>query len=94
MCASQYISKAILISGAMNSDYGSTFNGKMTKVDNYTATGISNTVLGRRLSYVFNLTGPCMVLDTACSSGIVAIHQGCLAIHSGEYWVWSCYLFR
>ena len=68
----------------MNSDYGSTFNGKMTKVDNYTATGISNTVLASRLSYVFNLTGPCMVLDTACSASLVAIHQGCLAIHSGE----------
>ena len=53
-------------------------------MNNYTATGISNAVLGSRLSYVFNLTGPCMVLDTACSASLVAIHQGCLAILSGE----------
>ena len=53
-------------------------------MNNYTATGISNAVLASRLSYVFNLTGPCMVLDTACSASLVAIHQGCLAILSGE----------
>ena len=53
-------------------------------MNNYTATGISNAVLASRLSYVFNLTGPCMVLDTACSASLVAIHQGCLAILSGK----------
>ena len=53
-------------------------------MNNYTATGISNAVLASRLSYVFNLTGPCMVLDTACSASLVAIHQGCLAVLSGE----------
>ena len=68
----------------MNNDYGFRFNGKTSKMNNYTATGISNAVLGSRLSYVFNLTGPCMVLDTACSASLVAIHQGCLAILSGE----------
>ena len=68
----------------MNNDYGFMFSGKTTKVNNYTATGISNAVLASRLSYVFNLTGPCMVLDSACSASLVAIHQGCLAILSGE----------
>ena len=68
----------------MNNDYGLRFNGKTSKMNNYTATGISNAVLGSRLSYVYNLTGPCMVLDTACSASLVAIHQGCLAIRSGE----------
>ncbi|KAL8592692.1 hypothetical protein ACOMHN_037632 [Nucella lapillus] len=70
--------------GAMNNDYGSTFVGKTSKVDHYTATGISNTILASRLSYIFNLTGPCMVLDTACSGSLIAIHQGCLAIRSGD----------
>ena len=72
------------VSGSMNNDYGLTFSGKTTKAYNYTATGLSNAVMGSRLSYVFNLTGPCMVLDTACSASLVAIHQGCLAILSGE----------
>ena len=84
---------AMCVSGSMNSDYGFTFSGKSTKVYNYTATGLSNAVLASRLSYVFNLTGPCMVLDTACSASLVAIHQGCLAILSGELLVVGLSLF-
>ena len=76
--------KALVVSGSMNNDYGVLFSGKTTKLDNYTATGISNAILASRVSYVFNLQGPCMVLDTACSASLVAIHQGCLAIYSGE----------
>ena len=79
-----YVFKATFISGSMNNDYGLMYSGKTTKLENYTATGVSTAVLASRLSFVFNLTGPCMVLDTACSSSLVAIHQGCLAIHSGE----------
>ena len=70
--------------GSMNNDYGSTFVGKTTKVESYTATGISNTILASRLSYVFNLHGPCMVLDTACSASLIAVHLGCQAIRSGQ----------
>lgn len=33
---------------------------------------VRNAVTGR-ISYVFGLTGPCMAIDTACSSGLVAI---------------------
>ena len=83
----------MFVSGSMNNDYGFMFSGKTTKVNNYTATGISNAVLASRLSYVFNLTGPCMVLDTACSASLVAIHQGCLAIHSGVLLVVGLSLF-
>ena len=77
--------KAILVSGSMNNDYGSMINGKTTRIDNYTSTGISSSILASRVSYVFNLLGPCMVLDTACSASLVAVHQGCLAIRSGEF---------
>ena len=77
----------MLISGAMNNDYGVISTGKTSKMNNYTATGISNAVLASRLSYVFNLTGPCMVLDTACSASLVAIHQGCLAIYSSKFFL-------
>ncbi|WP_058303549.1 type I polyketide synthase [Gorillibacterium timonense] len=41
-------------------------------------------VLSGRLSYILNLKGPNMVIDTACSSGLVAVHTACQAIRSGE----------
>ncbi|RWS20731.1 hypothetical protein B4U80_07345, partial [Leptotrombidium deliense] len=37
-----------------------------------------------RTSYHFDLKGPSVVVETACSSGIVALHQACDAIKSGN----------
>ncbi|BBY05238.1 type I polyketide synthase [Mycobacterium noviomagense] len=37
-----------------------------------------------RISYHLNLTGPSMVIDSACSSSLMAVHQGCAALRSGE----------
>ena len=40
-------------------------------------------VLASRLAYFLNLSGPVMALNTACSSGLVAMHQGCMALRHG-----------
>jgi polyketide synthase PksJ len=37
-----------------------------------------------RVSYFFDFSGPSVGLDTMCSSALVAIHQGCLAIRNGD----------
>ncbi|MBO7942048.1 polyketide synthase, partial [Streptomyces sp. S9] len=37
-----------------------------------------------RLSYVFGLRGPCMSIDTACSSSMVAVHLACQSLRNGE----------
>lgn len=36
------------------------------------------------LSYKLNLTGPSLNISTACSTSLVAIHQACQAVRSGE----------
>lgn len=41
-------------------------------------------ILAARLSYFLNLQGPVMAINTACSSGLVALHQACLSLRSGE----------
>ncbi len=41
-------------------------------------------ILATRLSYLLNLNGSGMVIDTACSSGATAIHEACQALKSGE----------
>ncbi|MEE1281526.1 MAG: SDR family NAD(P)-dependent oxidoreductase, partial [Acutalibacteraceae bacterium] len=43
-----------------------------------------NAVLAARLAYFLNLSGPNMCINTACSSGLVAVHQACQSIRTGE----------
>lgn len=49
----------------------------------YAATGIANSILANRVSWFFNLTGPSINLDTACSSSITALHLACQDLRSG-----------
>ncbi|KAF4447576.1 polyketide synthase [Fusarium austroafricanum] len=50
----------------------------------YSFTGTARAFSSGRISHFFGLTGPSMVIDTACSSSGVAIHTACRAIQSGE----------
>ncbi|RAK98996.1 type I polyketide synthase [Aspergillus ibericus CBS 121593] len=50
----------------------------------YTATGMGTSILGNRISHVFNLKGPSLVLDTACSSSLYCLHIACMALQAGE----------
>lgn len=50
----------------------------------YSALGGMNALLANRVSYTFNLTGPSMVVDTLCSSSLVAINQAMKSIRAGE----------
>lgn len=50
----------------------------------FTATGTIRAFLSGKISYHFGWSGPSEVIDTACSSSIVAIHRACQAINSGE----------
>ena len=40
--------------------------------------------LSTRVSYKLNLQGPSMVIQTACSTSLVAVHEACQALLSGE----------
>ncbi len=47
-------------------------------------TGSWTSVLASRISYLFNLKGPAVVVDTACSSGLVALDFAIKALRSGD----------
>lgn len=47
-------------------------------------TGNIPTMMANRFSYIFNLRGPSMVLDSACSASLVAAHQARIALSVGE----------
>ncbi|KAL4912325.1 hypothetical protein BDW62DRAFT_24860 [Aspergillus aurantiobrunneus] len=50
----------------------------------YSHLGLGATLLGNRISHVFNLKGPSCVIDTACSSSLYALHAACVALQNGE----------
>ena len=47
-------------------------------------TGNDKDFLATRLSYLLNLTGPSINVQTACSTSLVAIHMACQSLLSGE----------
>ncbi|KAI1317532.1 reducing type I polyketide synthase [Xylariaceae sp. FL0255] len=50
----------------------------------YVSTGVDTGILGNRVSYVFNLKGPSLTVNTACSSSMYALDLACKAIISRE----------
>jgi acyl transferase domain-containing protein len=47
-------------------------------------TGSGYFMAANRISYHLGLTGPSVAIDSACSSSLNAVHQGCAALRSGE----------
>lgn len=41
-------------------------------------------IIASRLSYLLDLKGPSLAVDTTCSSSLVAVHLACQALRSGE----------
>ncbi|KAI1505135.1 iterative type I polyketide synthase [Biscogniauxia marginata] len=50
----------------------------------YRSTGTTNSLLSNRVSWFYDLKGPSMTLDTACSSSMVALHLACQSLSAGE----------
>ena len=54
------------------------------KVTAYTVTADTISVACGRVSFALGLHGPCMSIDTACASGLTAMHSAGLAVRGGE----------
>lgn len=51
---------------------------------NISLAGNLTSVLSSRISYYLNLKGTSVVVDTACSSGLAALHLACIELSRGE----------
>jgi len=63
---------------------GQKYRGFIQESDPMVMTGTYSGILSSRISYFLNLQGPSIVVDTACSSALVALHLACQALKHGE----------
>ncbi|APB70026.2 KR domain-containing protein [Paenibacillus polymyxa] len=73
-----------LFVGVGNSDYNDVLIENKTEIQAHTPSGLFNSILTNRISYILNLHGPSEPIDTACSSSLVAVHRAVESIRSGE----------
>ncbi|KAI0376194.1 hypothetical protein F5Y04DRAFT_286173 [Hypomontagnella monticulosa] len=70
--------------GNMAVDYHDTLLRDVNSLPTYFATGTGRSIIANRISYFFDWRGPSMTIDTACSSSMIAVHQGVLALQTGD----------
>lgn len=68
----------------LRDDYDRLLFADLTRADAYSGTGTAHTMVANRISYVFDLRGPSMAVDTACSGALVAVHLACQSLRTGE----------
>ncbi|VEG46568.1 beta-ketoacyl synthase [Mycolicibacterium flavescens] len=54
------------------------------KIEPYFITGNALNAVSGRVAFALGLEGPAVAVDTACSSALVAVHQACQALHTGD----------
>lgn len=76
-------SVAVMV-GVMGNDYDTLTARDDLNASQYMATGNARSIISNRISYFFDLRGPSMTIDTACSASLVALHQAVQSLRSGE----------
>ncbi|XP_053118440.1 phthioceranic/hydroxyphthioceranic acid synthase-like [Hemicordylus capensis] len=70
--------------GLTNRDYENLTSRAVAETNQYDITGTAMSIAANRISHTFNLTGPSLAIDTACSSFLSALHFACNAIKQGD----------
>ncbi|OKL57953.1 hypothetical protein UA08_06759 [Talaromyces atroroseus] len=77
-------SKTAVFAGSFTSDYQQMSFKEPDFRHSYAATGVDPGIISNRISHVFNLHGPSIVVNTACSSSVYAMHNACNALRNHE----------
>ncbi|QWF78052.1 type I polyketide synthase [Amycolatopsis sp. CA-230715] len=70
--------------GISGTEYAARALGDLSEVDAWTGTGGALSIAANRLSYVLDLRGPSVAVDSACSSSLTAVHLAVQSLRSGE----------
>lgn len=70
--------------GVSADDYGRRLMEDLPRVEAWTGIGSGLCGIANRVSYLFDLRGPSLVVDTACSGSLVSVHLACQSLRTGE----------
>ncbi|MBN1991920.1 MAG: AMP-binding protein [Anaerolineae bacterium] len=73
-----------VFTGISSNDYARLQFGPLAQFTTYTGTGNALSIAANRLSYLLDLRGPSLIVDTACSSALLAVHLACQSLRQGE----------
>ncbi|KAK6598095.1 polyketide synthase [Botrytis cinerea] len=76
--------KTGVYTGSMADDYRFTSLKDPEDLPKYAVTGTAMSLLANRLSWFFNLGGPSINLDSACSSSLMALDIACQGLRNGD----------
>lgn len=76
-------SRTSVFTGSFGHDYEDILKRDLQDLLKLMATGISRNMLSNRVSWFFDLKGPSVTIDSACSSSLMAVDLACQSIWSG-----------
>ncbi|KAL4804624.1 hypothetical protein BDV18DRAFT_165984 [Aspergillus unguis] len=70
--------------GSFASDYETLAFKEPERIEGMAVLGMGRTTISNRVSYMYNLHGPSVTMDTACSSTLYALHFAVQALRNGQ----------
>lgn len=77
-------SDTAVLMGVNSDDYGKLIMEDLPGIEAWTGIGTSLCGIANRVSHLLDLRGPSVALDAACAASLVAVHQACQLLRSGE----------
>ncbi|KAI0120848.1 hypothetical protein F4776DRAFT_672631 [Hypoxylon sp. NC0597] len=77
-------SQTAVYAASISNDYSSITHKDLSNIPRTAATGQAPSLLANRISWYYNLLGPSVFVDTACSGSMVGLDLACQALRQGE----------
>ncbi|MDE7323600.1 MAG: SDR family oxidoreductase [Lachnospiraceae bacterium] len=74
----------VFVGADHSSDMQMSYKMMMRENDMMGEAGTVSGIVARRPAYIYNLKGPAIVVDTSCSSSLVAVHTACQSMRNGD----------